>query len=76
MTDLRICVCLIKVKIKRGLDYTIQVPTWKIIDSRELFNPARIRVTALNGGKIKCLTVKIVNLANTQALKVYQLYTA
>lgn len=44
MTDLRISVCLIKAKVKRGLDYTIQVLTWEIIDSRELCNPAKKQV--------------------------------
>lgn len=44
---------LIKVKIKRGFDYTIKVPIWEIIDSGEFFNPAKKQVTTLNGGKIK-----------------------
>lgn len=58
MTHLRNCVSLIKAKVKRGLDYTIQVLTWEIIYSRELFNPAKKKVPSLNDGKIK-LNIKI-----------------
>jgi len=58
MTDSGICVYLIKAKIKRGLGYTIQVPTWEIIGSRELLNPSKKRVTTLNAGKIKLNNTK------------------
>lgn len=58
MTDLTICVYLIKAKIKRGRNYTIGVPTWEIIDSRESSNPAKKWVTTLNGGKIKLNNTK------------------
>lgn len=58
MRDLRVSAHLIKVKIKRGLDYTMQEPTWGTVDSRELFNLAKKQVTTLNGGKIKLNNTK------------------
>lgn len=58
MRDLGVSVHLIKVKIKRGLDYTGQVPTQEAVDSRELFNLVKKQVTTLNGGKIKLNNTK------------------
>ena len=45
-------------KIKRELDYTTQIPIWETVDSKELFNLPKMRVTASNGGKIKLNNTK------------------